>query len=156
FDYAIHNAEPIKLALDQNVIRIDDLQLAGEDTRLEVGGAIGLRDERIALQAAGEANLGILQGFFRNVRGSRQAQLFAAVNGPLYSPEFSGTATIKSGRIRHLSLPSALDSINGVVRFDSHGIGLDEVSATMGGGRVQFGGRIGLDGYVPGDLDVVV
>ena len=24
----------------------------------------------------------------------------------------------------------------------------------MGGGRVQFGGRIGFDGYVPGDLDV--
>ena len=26
----------------------------------------------------------------------------------------------------------------------------------MGGGRVQFGGRIGFDGYMPGDLNVTV
>ena len=26
----------------------------------------------------------------------------------------------------------------------------------MGGGRVQFGGRVALDGYLPGDLNVTV
>ena len=28
------------------------------------------------------------------------------------------------------------------------------MSAMMGGGRVQFGGRIGFEGYLPGELDV--
>src|SRR5206468_1399287 len=40
------------------------------------------------------------------------------------------------------------------IRFDASGIRLDEVAATMGGGRVQFGGRIGFDGFVPSELDV--
>jgi hypothetical protein len=155
FDYELRNGGPIKLALDQNVIRVQELQLVGEDTQLRIGGTIGLRDQRIALQATGDANLGILQGFFPNeMRGSGRAELRAAVNGPLYTPEFSGTATITNGRIRHFSMPNALDAINGVVRFDSRGVGLDDITATMGGGRIQFGGRVGFDGYLPGELNV--
>jgi hypothetical protein len=154
FDYVLRNAGPVKLALDKHVVRIDGLELVGEDTRLKVGGTIGLHDQRIALAATGDANLGILQGFFRDVRGSGRAQLMAAVNGPLYEPEFSGSATVTGGRIRHFSMPNSLDQINGVVRFDSRAIRLDDVAAVMGGGRVQFGGRIGLDGYLPGELNV--
>ena len=47
---------------------------------------------------------------------------------------FSGSATITDGRIRHFSLPNSLDAINGTIHFDSRGIRLDDVTATMGGG----------------------
>jgi hypothetical protein len=156
FDYALTNAAPIRLALDQHLVRVEDLQIVGEDTRLKVSGTVGLHDQRIALQAAGDANLGILQGFSRSLRGSGRAELLAAVNGPLYQPVFSGSARIVGGRVRHLSLPNSLDSINGTIGFDSTGVRLDDLTATMGGGRVQFGGRIGLAGYLPGDLAVSV
>ena len=153
-DYAVKNAAPIRIALDQQQIRIQEIQLVGVDTRLRVSGAIGLKDERIALEASGDANLGILQGFFRDVRGSGRAELTAAIDGPLQQPRFSGSATIAGGRIRHFSIPNALDAINGTIHFDASGIRLDDVAATMGGGHVQFGGRIGLDSYLPGDLDL--
>ena len=146
FDYAVRNAAPIRLALDQHVVRVEDLQLVGEDTRLASAAPSRCTIRRIALRAVGDANLGILQGFFRDVRGSGRAELVAAVNGPLYEPVFSGSATITDGRIRHFSLPNSLDAINGVIQFDSRGLRLDDVAATMGGGRVQFGGRIGFDG----------
>lgn len=154
FDYALKNASPIHLALDQRVIRVDELQLVGDGTELRVSGTVGLHDQQIALQAAGNANLGILQGFFRDVRGSGRAELTAAVNGPLRDPLFSGSATVTDGRIRHFSLPNSLDGINGTIYFDERGIRLDDVKATMGEGRVQFGGRIGLEGYLPGVLNV--
>ena len=156
FDYAVKNAGPMKIALDHRIVRIDDLELVGEDTRLRVGGTVSLRDEQIALQAAGDANLGILQGFFRNVRGSGRAELAAALNGPMRDPVLSGSARITNGRIRHFALPNSLDAINGTIQFDSRGIRLDDLSATMGDGHVQFGGRIGIDGYLPGDLNVTV
>src|SRR5262249_53396163 len=126
----------------------------GDDTRLRVSGSVNLHDERIGLQANGEANLGILQGFFRGVRGSGRAELTASVDGPLKQPVFSGSATITDGRVRHLSLPNALDDINAMLPFESGGIRLDDVEASFGGGKVEFGGRIGFDGYVPGDLNV--
>jgi hypothetical protein len=154
FDYALKNAGAIRIALDKNEVQIRDLQVVGEDTRLRVSGAIGLRDQRIALQASGDANLGILQGFFRDVRGSGRAELTAAINGPLRNPVLSGSATITDGRVRHFSLPNSLDGINGTVQFDAGGIRLDDVAATMGGGRVQFGGRIEFDGYTVGRLNV--
>ena len=135
---------------------MDDLQLIGDETRLTVDGSIALHEERIALRASGDANLGILQGFFRDVRGSGRAVLTAAIDGPLYEPVFSGSATIADGRIRHFSLPNSLDAINGTIRFDSSGVRLDDITATMGGGRIQFGGRIGFDGYLPGELNVSV
>jgi translocation and assembly module TamB len=69
---------------------------------------------------------------------------------------FSGSATINGGRIRHFSLPNSLDAINGTIRFDPTGVRLDDITATMGGGRVQFGGRVGFEGYMPGELNVSV
>ena len=153
-DYGVKNAAPIRIALKQQQVRIEELQLVGDDTRLRVSGSIGLKDERIALKATGEANLGILQGFFRDVRGAGRAALTASIDGPIAQPQLSGSATITDGRIRHFSIPNALDAINGTMHFDPGGIRLDDVAATMGGGRVRFGGRIGLDGYLPAELDV--
>ncbi len=154
FDYALRNQGPIHLALDRDDVQVRELRIVGEDTRLQVSGHVALADQRIALQASGDANLGILQGFFRNVRGSGRATLAAAINGPLAKPVFSGSATIADGRVRHFSLPNSLDAINGTILFDARGIRLDDVSATMGGGTVRFGGLIGFDGYTVGELNV--
>jgi hypothetical protein len=154
FDYAIRNASPVRLVLERQVVRVEQLRLVGEDTSLEVGGTIALDDERIALKASGEANLGILQGFFRDVRGAGRARLTAAVDGPLYEPVFTGSATIAGGRIRSLLLPNSLDDINGAVLFDARGLRLDGMTASIGGGRIQFGGTVGLEGYLPGELSV--
>jgi translocation and assembly module TamB len=155
-DYGIRIPRPIRLTMEGLTVRVDDLELVGDQTQLAVGGVVSLGDERIALHANGEANLGILQGFVRDVRGAGRATLTAAVEGPLYEPLFSGSAVIANGRIRHFSLPNALDAINGAIRFDSRGVRLDDVTASLGGGRVQFGGRVDLDGYLPGDLNVTV
>ena len=154
FDYAVRNAGPIRLALDRRVVRVDRLQLVGEDTQLTVGGSVDLANQLVALRASGDANLGILQGFFRDVRGSGRAELKAAIDGPLYEPLFSGSATITGGRVRHFSLPNSLDTINGTIEFDSRIVRFDNLEASMGGGRVQFGGRVEFDGYLPGELNV--
>src|SRR5262249_33713912 len=156
FDYAIRNGAPIRMALDRQKVRIDDLQLVGEDTQLRVSGSVDMGQDRIALKASGDAGLGILQGFFRDVRGAGRAALTAASDGPPPRPQLSVTAPITAGRIRHFSIPNSLDAINGTIRFDPGGVRLDDVSATLGGGHVQFGGRIGLDGYQPGDVDITM
>src|SRR5439155_6315294 len=53
FDYALRNAAPIRMSLADQVIKVEGLQLVGDDTRLRVSGSVGLRDDRIALQAVG-------------------------------------------------------------------------------------------------------
>ena len=154
FDYALRNDGPIELSLKQNVVRIGRLRVAGEGTQLQLGGAVQLREGTISVEATGEANLGILQGFFRNIRSRGTAALLGQIKGPLSKPQFSGSARIVDGRIRHLSAPHGFEAINGIISFDAGGIRLEDVTARLGGGDVTLGGRIALNGFTPGQLSL--
>jgi hypothetical protein len=154
FDYRVRNEGPIELTLDRNRLDIGRFQLAGDGTALRLDGGLGLRDRSIAIQATGDANLGILQGFFRNLRSRGTAALKAEIKGNFSDPVFSGSATIADGRLRHFSLPHSLESVNGALSFDARGIRVDDVRGKLGGGDVVFGGRIGLNGFALGDINL--
>jgi len=154
FDYLARNDGIIELALQDQAIRIGRLRVVGEGTELQLGGVVRLDDETVAVEATGEANLGILQGFFRDVRSRGTAALLAEVRGPLTAPRFSGSARLVDGRFRHLALPHGLEGINGQVSFTGSAIRVEDVSARMAGGQVTFGGRIEMDGFVPGELNL--
>ena len=53
---------------------------------------LNLHDSTIAVEASGDANLGILQGFYRDIRSSGAATLTRQIDGPLAKPVFSGSA----------------------------------------------------------------
>jgi hypothetical protein len=152
FDYRIQNDGPIRLAFDDNTLTAQQLRLAGRDTRLEVTGGVALKDERIAVKVSGNGNLGILPVFFKDVRSSGRAALRAEINGPLGQPRFSGAADITDGRIRMMSLPQSLQAVNGRVAFADDEIRLENMTGQIAGGRIQFGGRVGLNGFSLGQL----
>ena len=161
FDYRVSNRDPvsrayrpIELTLDQHVVNIGQLRLFGEGTQLDVGGNVNLHDSTIAVAASGDANLGILQGFYRDIRSSGAAILRAKVDGSLTKPVFSGSAAITNGRVRQLSLPHSLETINGQIFFDAAGIRVDNVRAKLASGDVTFGGRVALNGFAPGELNL--
>ena len=154
FDYRVRNEGPIRVAVEQRVVRVERMQLTGEGTQLDLTGTIDLDTERIAVRATGDANLGILQGFFPDLRSSGNAELVADIGGSLQEPLLLGRAFIFDGRIRHFSLAHSLESINGQILFDPGSVRFDGLEATLGGGDVRFGGRVGLNGYTPGELNV--
>ena len=161
FDYRVSNMDPasrtyrpIELTLDQHVANIVQLRLFGEGTQLSLGGNIDLHNSTISVSASGDANLGILQGFYRDLRSSGAATLRAKVDGPLAKPIFSGSASITDGRVRQLSLPHSLEAINGQISFDAGGVRIDNVRARLASGDVTFGGRVALVGFAPGELNL--
>jgi hypothetical protein len=156
FDYQLRNAAPLRLSLDRHTVRLVDVRLAGEDTALELSGTANLHDDRLAIRMKGNANLGILQGFVANVRSSGRATLEAAVEGTLDQPLLTGAMTAQGGRIRHFGLPHALENMLGPIRFDSRSIRFDDLNARLGGGPVQFGGSIGIEGYRLGQIDLTM
>jgi hypothetical protein len=154
FDYPLRNAKPIRVLMHNNVLRIDAMQFTGDGTELDVSGTMDLNARRVAGLARGSANLGILQGFYRNVRSSGNAQLTAQVSGSLDAPIILGRATIDNGRLRYFSLPHSLEAVNGTILFDSRNIRLDGLTARVADGQVSFDGRIGLEAYAPADLSL--
>jgi translocation and assembly module TamB len=145
---------PIELALNQHVAEIRRFRLVGEGTELQLGGSVNVHESTIDVVASGDANLGILQGFFRDLRSSGNAALLASIRGPSSAPIFAGSARVNNGRVRHFSLPHSLEAINGTLSFDASGIRLDDVTAKVASGNVTFGGRIGLRGFAPSDLNL--
>ena len=165
FDFPVRNPddpkrpgerEPIRVAFDRNSFRVIAMRLVGQDTELNIAGAVDLNTEQITMRFGGGANLRILEGFTRNVRSAGRADVKAALSGPIGNPVLSGSMTIADGRLRHFSLPHGLDRINGQVTFDSNGLNLENVSARLGNGPVTFGGTIGVDAYRPGRIDVTM
>ena len=156
FDYALRNARPIRLALDRHAVRVTDMRIVGQDTQLDVSGVVNLHDSRIAIRTTGDANLAVLQGFVADVRSSGMAALSATIEGPLEDPALSGTLDITDGRVRHFSVPHALENISGSVQFDSRGVTLDGLTGRLARGDVTFGGRIDKQGYLPGRLDITM
>jgi hypothetical protein len=154
FDYPATNEGPIQLALNQHVVEVKRFRLVGESTALELTGNVNLHDRRIALDASGDANLGILQVFSSAIRSAGNASLHAQVRGPLDNPVFGGDAAISNGRVRYFALPHSLQDINGRFQFDAQGVRIVDAVAQLGGGPVKFGGRIGLKGYGIGDVDL--
>jgi autotransporter translocation and assembly factor TamB len=154
FDYPVRNEGPIKLALDRHTLEVQRFRLVGEGTTLELSGNIALHDNRIALEASGDATLGILQGFFRDIRSSGNASLHAQMQGPFDAPVFSGEATIADGRLRYMTLPHSLQSVKGKLSFDAQGIRIDDMTGELGAGPVRLGGRVGIKGYAIDELSL--
>ena len=145
---------PIELALNRHVAEIRRFNLVGEGTELQLDGSLNLHESTVDVEASGDANLGILQGFFRDIRSSGAATLKASMTGGMNSPVFAGSARINNGRVRHFSLPHSLEAINGTLSFDAGGIRVDDVAARLASGDVRFGGRIGLKGFMPSELNL--
>jgi hypothetical protein len=154
FDYPATNDGRIQLALNNDTIEVRSFRLKGEGTALDLSGSVDLRGNRISVDASGDANLGILQAFYRTISTSGNASLHAQVRGPLDNPVFSGDARIANGRVRYVSLPQSLQEINGRLLFDAQGIRIVDAAAQLGGGTVRFGGRVGLNGFTIGELDL--
>ena len=153
FDYAIRNARPIRLVLDKNVVRVDDLQLVGEDTQLTVGGTVCCATNASRCARLRRRQLGILQGFFKDVafrarrlRGDRRSVARTCVLRQRHHHQRTHPPFL---------LPNALDAINGTIRFDRAGSGSTMSPRRWAGARaVRWAGR--PDGYLPGDLSVSV
>jgi hypothetical protein len=154
FDYRLKNKGTIDLSLDRHVLKVDQLRLTGEGTELQVQGQVAFDRNEISVQASGDGNLGILQGFYRDLRSRGTAAIKAQISGPLDKPVFSGSADVTDGRIRVLSVPNSIEAINGRLSFDAEGVRLDDVAARVGEGDVRFGGRIGISGFTLGDLNL--
>ena len=137
----IHNDGPVRFAVNQQELRIDQFQLASEGTDLSATGTLGLAgDHEVDLKAQGRANLQLIESFNPDFTSSGNVVVDVALSGALMHPHIQGRLQVQNGSIAYVDLPSALSDINGSLVFTRNRLEIESLTAHTGGGNVSFGG----------------
>ncbi|MGO9124012.1 MAG: translocation/assembly module TamB domain-containing protein [Terriglobales bacterium] len=137
----VRNNGPIRFAISNQVLDIQQLRLASQGTDLTVGGTIQLRGERqINLRAAGNADLQLIQSFDSDFTSKGTVAVDLTLAGTIVRPAIQGRLQVSNGSIQYSDLPSALSDINGSLVFNTNRLQIETLTTHVGGGVVSFGG----------------
>jgi len=134
---------PIRFAMANQVLRIDQLRLVGDQTDLTANGTIGLTGAKeLNLRAAGHVNLKLVQTFNPDLLGYGETTMELAVGGTVQKPALQGRVEIKQAGISFIDLPNGMSDINGTLVFTENRLEVEKLTAKSGGGELVLGGFI--------------
>jgi translocation and assembly module TamB len=142
---AVTNDGPIRLKMANEVLRVDQFRIAGEQgTRfLQVRGEMQLSGKReINVRADGSLNLKLLETADSNLMAGGVANLNLQVNGTLSRPSMRGSLNLQNGAISYIDFPNGLSDITGTLIFNEDRLQVQELTARSGGGLLHCGGFI--------------
>jgi len=157
FDYAfvkLENVGPVRFTYSRDEVLVDSAHLRGPDTDLVFSGrARFARDRLLALKLAGKLNLRLLTGIYPDLQASGPAELDVSLLGTTLHPRLAGRLTLQSDSATYGDFPVALSQASGDVLFDINRLTFDNLSADIGGGKVQLTGSVSY-GEGPLNYDV--
>ncbi|MGH9503842.1 MAG: translocation/assembly module TamB domain-containing protein [Terriglobales bacterium] len=140
-DVKIKNQGPVRFAVADQSLQIDQFHLVGEDTDISASGKVHLTGEReLDLRAQGQVNLKLIESFNPDFTSSGVVSVDLSVAGTFGKPVMQGRVRVESGAIAYIDLPSALSGINGSLIFNQDRLQIESLTAHTGGGLVTFGG----------------
>jgi translocation and assembly module TamB len=146
-NYRLRNNEPVRLALANGVIAIEDARFIGPETDIAITGTLGFTERTgYNLRATGNVNLALGSAFSTDFVTSGSLRVNAAVRGALNAPDLSGRAEIRDAAVRYSAFASGLSSVNAALVFSGDRATIQNFTAESGGGKVDAGGFIALTG----------
>ncbi|MBE0618153.1 MAG: translocation/assembly module TamB, partial [Proteobacteria bacterium] len=150
------NDGPVRLAYRGGAVRVERLQVVGE--QLRVGASGELRPgESWDLKVEGFVDLDAVRRWVKAVRrSSGMARAELDIQGPWASPTINGPLTVEPGAtllLEAVDLP--IQDLEASAHFDAgRGLTVEWIDAQVGQGRLHLEGLVGLEGLRPGKLRV--
>jgi translocation and assembly module TamB len=141
----VTNDGPIRLKLANEVLRIEQFRVAGEQGArfLQVSGQAQLGGRReINLRANGSLNLKLLESADPNLTAGGVADLNLRMDGTLSQPAMHGRLNVQNGTISHIDFPNGLSDVTGTLIFNEDRLQVQELTARTGGGLLHCSGFI--------------
>ena len=137
----LHNQEPIRFSLGDQVARIEQLHLVGEGTDLTAHGSVQLTGSReLDLAADGHLDLKLLSTIDPDYSGSGTMTLNVTVGGTVDEPFPRGHMQLTDGAISYAGLPSGLSEMKGSLVFTRDRVHIENLTARTGGGSIDLKG----------------
>jgi len=145
----LHNPEPIVVAMERNVIKVQSARMVGRATNLSLSGTIDLQQKNpLDLRVSGRFDLASLRDLNQDIYGSGLIETGVVIRGPLAQPQVAGHLDIKDATLSLTELPVVVSKTNGVILFDGSRATIQSLSGESGGGKVTLSGFAGYGGDV--------
>jgi translocation and assembly module TamB len=132
---------PIRLEVSDQMLRIEELHLAGSGTDFTAHGRAHLAGaQELDLRLDGSINMALFQSLNPKILARGTLGLKLDAGGTLSRPVLQGQLEVKNTFISHNDFPSGLSDLNGVLHFDRNRIQIESLSGTTGGGNVALTG----------------
>lgn len=151
----LRNEGPIKLTMAQEMVRLEQFRIVGENTNLTAHGTASLAGGNdLDLSAEGHLNLQLVQTLNSNFTSSGQVDLSLAVTGPAADPLLQGKVNVSHASLTYADLPSGLNDMNGSLTFNKNRLQIDSLTAHSGGGTITLtGGASTYQGQINFDFN---
>ncbi len=144
---ALHNAEPIAVSMERNVIKVESARMVGRSTDLSLSGTINLQQKSpLDLRVDGKFDLATLQDLVPEIYGSGDIKTGVTIHGPLAQPQIAGRLDIEKATFNLAEIPVGISNTNGVILFDGSRATIQSFSGESGGGTFKLSGFAGYDG----------
>jgi translocation and assembly module TamB len=144
--------DPLVVKFSPNELTFDRTRFTGPNTNLVFGGTAALgAGGRQNFSVDGDLNLRVLNGVSRDNFFAGVARLEARVTGSFEAPRVTGLATVADATFSTLVEDERLtvQNVNGAIRFTADRAEVQNLTGTLGGGRVRVSGGALLAGYRP-------
>ena len=140
-EVALKNEGPIRLTMAEEIVRLEQFHIVGENTNFSVHGTASLAGTHdLDLVGEGHVNLQLIQTLRPNFTTSGQVDLALAVTGPMADPLLQGKVTVTHGSLAYADLPSGLSDMNGTLTFNKNRLQIENLTAHTGGGTLTVTG----------------
>lgn len=139
----VQNDGPLKFVIADDVLRLEQFKLSGTDTTFTARGTVDLAGSRgLDLRADGRINLGLIQSFNTDLHASGAMNFDMRAAGTILRPTLFGTVKIENGTVTSINFPTGISGLNGTLVFNQDRGQIQQLSGTVGGGAVNFGGFV--------------
>jgi translocation and assembly module TamB len=153
-DVKLKNQGPIRLTMAQEIARLEQLHVVGENTDFSAHGTAALvGGYDLDLAAEGHLNLQLIQSINPNFTSSGAVDVALSVTGPVADPLLQGRVNISHGSLAYADLPSGLSDMNGSLVFNKNRLQIETLTAHSGGGTLTLtGGATTYQGQINFDF----
>jgi len=137
------NEGPIRFAVNNRVLTLEQLRLLGEGTDITALGTVRLAgSHELALRADGRLNMKLIENFSPDLSGSGVVNVGVNVSGTAKNPSLLGKIDVTNAAISSIDLPNGLSNLNGTLAFNQDRLDIQSVTAQVGGGAVKLTGYV--------------
>jgi len=143
-DTEIHQAEPVRISLKDEMLTIDSFRIEGADTNAMIHGSAALQSGTLNLDVNADTNLRILEAFLPDTSVTGRMQTEASIRGTTSQPNINGYIHIADTELQLENPPLELRKLN--IQMDLLGDRLEirKADADLNGGKFTASGKSGF------------